>query len=442
MSSHVLPCPPRQTLWGEYFFQPKTKKILRTNPDGKLTPMFVQFVLQTLWQVYDAVLLSPDTAKRDKIVSSLGLHVPPRELKNADPGVQLRAIMGQWLPLGRNVLRAVVEVMPCARVAQRLRLELLCPELLSVAAAAHLALERSSEDASLEGTVVAPNSSSGNPVADPSQPIGARGVGTAASGGGSGEAPCRGSGDGGEDCYRHDDRERALGQLRAGVEGCSTTAPIVLYIAKMVWVAGVAGAHPDDTFIGFARVFSGTVRPGSGGVLHVLHAQPHSDRGLPARIVQIPVDALRLYVMMGRELQSVTAVAAGTVCGIGGIGAAVLKCATLSSDPRCPPFARMSMEGAPIVQVAVEPTEVGMLQELERGLALLDQADPSVEVHYPAFPRSPSMLLTTSCAAPRLPPHRRSLPSLRTRRRWRSSRAASTCCALAAKFTSSAACTI
>ena len=41
----------------------------------------------------------------------------------------------------------------------------------------------------------------------------------------------------------------------------------------------------------------------------------------------------------------------------------------------------MSMEGAPIVQVAVEPTEVGMLQELERGLALLDQADPSVEVH-------------------------------------------------------------
>ena len=348
----VRPSPPRQTLWGEYFFQPKTKKILRTNPDGKLTPMFVQFVLQTLWQVYDAVLLSPDAAKRDKIISSLGLHVPPRELKNADSGVQLRAIMGQWLPLGRNVLRAVVEVMPSAGTAQRMRLELLCPEMLAVPA------------------VIAASS------------------------------------DGVEDGDRHDDSERALGRLRAGVEGCSTTAPIVVYIAKMVWVSGVAGAHPDDAFIGFARVFSGTVRPGSGGFLHVLHAQPSADNAHPAPVVQIPVDALRLYVMMGRELQSVSSVAAGTVCGIGGIGSAVLKCGTLSSDPRCPPFARMSMEGAPIVQVAVEPTEVGMLQDLERGLALLDQADPSVEVHCSAFPQCPSMMPAASGAAPRLLPQR------------------------------------
>ena len=40
----------QQTLWGEYFFQPKLKKVVRSNPTGKLTPMFVQFVLQTLWQ--------------------------------------------------------------------------------------------------------------------------------------------------------------------------------------------------------------------------------------------------------------------------------------------------------------------------------------------------------------------------------------------------------
>jgi hypothetical protein len=280
-----------------------------------------------------------------------------------------------------------------------MRLELLCPEMLAVPAVAHMApesaperaperasegaLEGALEGASLSGTAAAHGSSSsscGDTVADQSQQHGACGVVIAA------------SSDGVEDGGRQDDSERALGRLRAGVEGCSTTAPIVVYIAKMVWVSGVAGAHPDDAFIGFARVFSGTVRPGSGGFLHVLHAQPCADRAHPAPVVQIPVDALRLYVMMGRELQSVSSVAAGTVCGIGGIGSAVLKCGTLSSDPRCPPFARMSMEGAPIVQVAVEPTEVGMLQELERGLALLDQADPSVEVHCSASPQSPSMM--------------------------------------------------
>ena len=216
--------------------------------------MFVQFVLQTLWQVYDAVLLSPDAVKRDKIISSLGLHVPPRELKNADPGVQLRAIMGQWLPLGRNVLRAVVEVMPSADMAQRMRLELLCPEMLAVPA---VAPEGAPAGASLSGTAAAHGSSSGScddSVADQSQQPGACGAAIAA------------SSDGVEDGGRQDDFERELGRLRAGVEGCSTTAPVVVYIAKMVWVSGVAGAHPDDAFIGFARVFSGTVRPGSGGV--------------------------------------------------------------------------------------------------------------------------------------------------------------------------------
>ena len=45
-----------------------------------------------------------------------------------------------------------------------------------------------------------------------------------------------------------------------------------------------------------------------------------------------------------------------------------------------------------------------MLQELERGLALLDQADTSVEVHCPAFTQSPST--AASGAAPRWLPQR------------------------------------
>eukprot|EP00966_Prymnesium_polylepis_P335051 7390408-Prymnesium_polylepis.1 len=40
----------------------------------------------------------------------------------------------------------------------------------------------------------------------------------------------------------------------------------------------------------------------------------------------------------------------------------------------------MAFEGAPIVQVAVEPTQLTCLPQLERGLAMLGMADPSVEV--------------------------------------------------------------
>lgn len=63
----------QQTLWGEYFFHPKQKRILRSSNDGKLKPMFVQFVLQTLWHVYTSVLVTPDeVAPRAR-----STHAPP-----------------------------------------------------------------------------------------------------------------------------------------------------------------------------------------------------------------------------------------------------------------------------------------------------------------------------------------------------------------------------
>jgi ribosome assembly protein 1 len=77
----------QETLWGEFFFEPKQKKIARTNPDGKLKPMFVQFVLQTLWQVYEAVLIEPDAPKRDKIIATL-----PAPLNSVEAHHHLRVV--------------------------------------------------------------------------------------------------------------------------------------------------------------------------------------------------------------------------------------------------------------------------------------------------------------------------------------------------------------
>ena len=69
----------------------------------------------------------------------------------------------------------------------------------------------------------------------------------------------------------------------------------------MVYVGGAAGAHADDVFIAFARVFSGALRPGSGGVLHVrLHGGGGASGGGEERTLE--VDGLRLYRLMGREL--------------------------------------------------------------------------------------------------------------------------------------------
>ena len=51
----------RRVLWGDFFLDPKSKKVISyKHLRGRtLKPLFVQFVLDNIWAVYDAVVLSP-----------------------------------------------------------------------------------------------------------------------------------------------------------------------------------------------------------------------------------------------------------------------------------------------------------------------------------------------------------------------------------------------
>ena len=51
----------RRALWGDYYFDPKTKKAIGSKhlAGRPLKPIFVKFVLENIWAVYDAVVLNP-----------------------------------------------------------------------------------------------------------------------------------------------------------------------------------------------------------------------------------------------------------------------------------------------------------------------------------------------------------------------------------------------
>jgi len=85
-------------------------------------------------------------------------------------------------------------------------------------------------------------------------------------------------------------------------------------------------------------------------------------------------------MMMGKELSALRCVPAGCVAAIAGLGEHVLKSATLSTTPACLPLSPMAFQSIPLVQVSVEPENVSQLPQLRRGLQLLNQADPCVEV--------------------------------------------------------------
>ena len=101
------------------------------------------------------------------------------------------------------------------------------------------------------------------------------------------------------------------------------------------------------------------------------------DRGTNQHAALFTVDDL--YLLMGRELEAMESVPAGSILGIGGLENYVLKSATISSTLACPPFMALQLEARPIVRVAVEPVSPSDMPLLARGIRLLNQADPCVE---------------------------------------------------------------
>lgn len=48
----------------------------------------------------------------EKIVKSLNIKIQPRDLKYTDPKGPLQALFSNWLPLGKNLIAMIIDVLP------------------------------------------------------------------------------------------------------------------------------------------------------------------------------------------------------------------------------------------------------------------------------------------------------------------------------------------
>ena len=157
-----------------------------------------------------------------------------------------------------------------------------------------------------------------------------------------------------------------------------TDAPAADVAAEVTTDAVSAGkaAANGDIFVGFGRVFSGTVR--AGQTIYVLGPK-YDPRDPTAHATPVTIE--RVFLIMGRDLTDLEEAHAGSIVAISGISDHVLKSGTLSSSLACPSFCKLHLNVAPIVRVAVEPAVPSQMSRLVDGLRLLSQADPSVEVY-------------------------------------------------------------
>lgn len=113
-------------LWGENFFNPKTKKWTNkpTDADGKtLERAFNMFVLDPIFKIFDAVM----NFKKDQtttMLEKLEIQLKSDE-KDLEGKALLKVIMKKFLPAGDSLLEMIVINLPSPVTAQRYRVETL-----------------------------------------------------------------------------------------------------------------------------------------------------------------------------------------------------------------------------------------------------------------------------------------------------------------------------
>lgn len=413
----------RKVLWGDFYFDPKTKRVLSQKQKEKerrpLKPMFVQFVLENIWSVYDAIIDNRDQDKIEKIVSSLNLKVHPRDLKSKDASTLIKAVVSQWLPLASCAFAAIIYVIPPTSKAQAKRIPMMLnPDMSYFDRGSYRAKTPLEEH--LMNAEIGPKS---NRVAYVSKmfavkkedlpeakkaPLTAEQMrerakesrerqsavraALAATGASMEDGAADGDGKANGTSLEEAEAQRAARAQREAEAQAEKDA------AEEQEEEG-----SDEVVLGFARLYSGTLRVGQWmyALLPKYNTQlapSHASNAKHIKAVQLEA----LYMVMGRDLLAVNEVPAGNVFAIRGMEGRVLRNATLCAPSLVQSYAierhqdaatidartaastfvnlaGINMLSAPIVRVALEPMNPQDMPKLVEGLKLLNQADPCVE---------------------------------------------------------------
>ncbi|KAF9454845.1 P-loop containing nucleoside triphosphate hydrolase protein [Macrolepiota fuliginosa MF-IS2] len=374
----------RRVLWGDYFLDPKTKKVISyKHLRGRaLKPLFVQFVLENIWAVYDAVVINPNPDKVVKIVTALNLKIPPRDLKSKDTRQLLSLIFTQWLSLSTCIIQTAIDVIPAPSLAQSTRIpKMLYPDLHETTIVPKNKLEEDlyAAKAATDSYVTAYVSkmfavSSRDMPEKKKKPLTAEEIRAKAK----------------------EVRDAEPAVACAEQDGVAPHPVGMAAHSEKEEEGSPALEEDSEVILGFARLYSGVVRTGST----ILALLPKYNTALEPThpynqkyVVEATVEGL--YIMMGRELVAVDFVRAGNIFAIKGLEGKVFRSATLCApgergvegdvadlqDPKSwsVNLGAVNRFAPPIVRVALEPAAPADMPKLLNGLKLLSQSDPCVE---------------------------------------------------------------
>lgn len=441
----------QKVLWGDFYMDPKTKKVINNKglKGRSLKPLFVSLILDSIWKIYENVLVERNMDVLEKITKTLNIKILPRDLRSKDHKNLLRTVMGQWIPVSTSVLLTVIEKLPSPLESQKERTdmivenspghELIDESLLSsmkecssggpvcayvskmlsipreelplnsgsafnsdelmerskrareaalkAAKAAELAetmskmnLEEQSANlyARAQDTTVTPLIDETKHKTKPSlnddfqivtEPAKEFDLGIS---------------------FDANDYEEDEG-LVPGFEPAEIDPNDPLnamfeyeeedpfeHCSETEEVENAEFENFDDeVLIGFARLYSGTLKVGQ----EVSVLGPKYDPQNPSEHIETAI-ITELYIFMGKELVPLEECPPGNIVGIGGLAGKILKNGTIIENGiQGVNLAGINLHVPPIVRVALEPTNPTQMNKLIRGLKLLNQADPCVQTY-------------------------------------------------------------
>jgi len=107
-------------LWGENFFNPKTKKWAKSKADDN-TRSFCMYVLDPIYKMFDAIM-NFKKEETDKLIDRLELR---KKMKHEELQLEgkplMKAVMRNWLPAGDAMFQMIVIHLPSPVTAQKYR---------------------------------------------------------------------------------------------------------------------------------------------------------------------------------------------------------------------------------------------------------------------------------------------------------------------------------
>ena len=246
-------------------------------------------------------ILLRNSEKVQKIVTTLDLKIPSRDLNSKDPRHLLSVIFTQWLSLSTCIIQTAIDIIPAPSVSQATRLpKILYPDLREKFREPENKLEediynsRSDPDAYVVAYV-----SKMFVVSQKDMP---------------------------------ENKKNALSVEELRTRGRQIQGPLQRAIDTIDSPKEDIGSTEGEVVLGFARLYAGTIRVGCS----VYAVLPKYNSALspthPSNADHLlSAEVLGLYVMMGRELVPVQEGRAGNIFAIRGLESKVFRSATLCS---------------------------------------------------------------------------------------------------------------